>query len=236
MLDFAQQPARFLTRGVTPEIEAAFLRRNRAAADAAGLRTVLTGPLDDDELVRTLEMAADACIELPAEGDVPNEDMLSTLAPCSLYVSLTTASCYRLACAHAITAALAARAGLESQAVETTETVLQEAILNAVVHGNFEIRGIDRNSASGWVQLEQAIAERMASERYGLRRVRILASWSACQISLRVCDEGEGFRAVSTGLPAGAAGSGRGLVIMRQLTASLTHSAGGRCVEMTVRR
>jgi len=71
-----------------------------------------------------------------------------------------------------------------------TGIALEEAMLNAYYHGNFDVAGVKGATPQTW----DAIAtERSADREYGLRRIHVLADISRERSVFTIRDEGKGF-------------------------------------------
>ena len=104
-------------------------------------------------------------------------------------------------------------------------TALHELLVNAAVHGNLDLPS-PAESSDNVRQHHAAVAERIGLEPYRDRRVTVEAAWRDGAVSFVVVDEGLGY-APKPG-PGDDAYSGRGMMIVRELSDGLTVSDGGR--------
>ncbi|WP_161539668.1 ATP-binding protein [Paramagnetospirillum kuznetsovii] len=112
-------------------------------------------------------------------------------------------------------------------------TALQEAVGNAVLHGNLEVGSGLRAKAADLGAFADLMARRGADPVHASRPVTIIARWRGESLILSVEDEGPGFHAASTNPAASVtAPSGRGLAEIRAACRRLSHSRGGRRVTM----
>lgn len=113
---------------------------------------------------------------------------------------------------------------------------LQEALSNAVMHGNLCLNGRLRSTRDGLVAFTQSMQERLAHQRYGRRPVTIAADWNQTHLVIRVEDQGRGFvpPAVSLPVPPGAC-SGRGIGQIRTLCQRVSFTNQGRRITMRFR-
>lgn len=225
--------------GVDTDACAGFLRRNGFATDGANDHApviMLLEEPDEERLTRALRMPSVACVELAAGAWAPIEPAVAAAGMPALLLSLTSATSYRMPVSLIFAKAVAQRAQLSVETTETLETVLQEAIINGLVHGNLEVSSEGRRSLGGWQELERQVAERLATPKFALRRLRLLATWRPDSVEVCVCDEGNGFVVSDVAAAVPSATSGRGLDIMRILARTMTHSRRGDCVTLTVSR
>lgn len=115
-----------------------------------------------------------------------------------------------------------------------SSVALEEALLNALIHGNLEVSSTLREADDD--AFERLIALRQADARYNERLVTVQMDSSREQISWRIQDEGPGFNVA--GLPdprtAERVGlqSGRGVLMMRTFMDSVAYNARGNQVTM----
>jgi len=113
----------------------------------------------------------------------------------------------------------------------TIATVLHEAWLNAIIHGNLEIE-----SPAGWHddalaafhhEIVRRLGEPFALEKRCVLRMR----WTPSCIFIRISDEGAGFLpSPAEPAPEAMRPHGRGLAIMRGLATGCQWVEGGRTV------
>jgi anti-sigma regulatory factor (Ser/Thr protein kinase) len=109
---------------------------------------------------------------------------------------------------------------------------LQEALLNALLHGNLELTSDELHRAQE--EDPELIRRRAAQPPYRDRRIHIYAEFSADTARFIIRDDGPGFdHARHTGMigPDESEG-GRGLVLMRAFMDEVSFSAAGNEVTM----
>lgn len=118
---------------------------------------------------------------------------------------------------------------------------LQELLLNAVEHGNLEIRYEEKRRAIAEHRFEQLIAERLALPALSRRLVTIHVAYERGKQSLRFCiaDEGNGFpwrhylcRGIES-CPHEEA-TGRGIFLVHSFFPNMTYNEAGNEVTITV--
>ncbi len=117
---------------------------------------------------------------------------------------------------------------------------LQEALVNAVVHGNLELSSeLKERSDSSFAE---ALAQRAADSRLAQRSVDILVDYDGQRCRWIVTDEGKGFdvervlRRVQSADPEVLLASGRGILLMRAFLDEVKYEEGGRRLILTLKR
>jgi anti-sigma regulatory factor (Ser/Thr protein kinase) len=110
---------------------------------------------------------------------------------------------------------------------------LQEAVSNAVMHGNLCLDGRLRASREGLAAFTRSMQRRLADPRYARRPVTIAADWNQTHLVIRVEDRGRGFTPPAVSLPVAAkACSGRGIGQIRALCQRVSFTHQGRRISM----
>ncbi len=114
------------------------------------------------------------------------------------------------------------------------QVALEEALLNAIVHGNLEVSSRLRE-LEGDI-FEQAIIERKGLEPYRSRRVTLVAEYTHLGARFVIRDEGPGFDVDKVRNPteddAIALASGRGILLMRSFMDTIDYNDQGNEVSM----
>lgn len=114
---------------------------------------------------------------------------------------------------------------------------VQEAIANAIYHGNLELDSELR-------QEDESIFHRLAEERcqlaeYAARRVRVEAALSAAEVRVLIHDDGPGFNPAEVRNPTEEINmdrvGGRGLLLIRTLMDEVSHNPKGNEITMIKR-
>jgi CheY-like chemotaxis protein/anti-sigma regulatory factor (Ser/Thr protein kinase) len=127
------------------------------------------------------------------------------------------------------------RFGLFSDRERTRVGVaLEEAMLNAVIHGNLEVSSKLRDADDG--SFERLIAMRVAQAPYRDRRVRVLARFSQNEARFIIRDQGRGFDVSKLPDPTDpeniARAHGRGVLLIRSFMDDVFYNAKGNQVTM----
>lgn len=156
----------------------------------------------------------------------------------TLILLLTTTAAYHRLIAPSFCAALWARMVTTAPFRERVETTLQEAVVNATVHGNLAVGPLPRSDLGSVARLEELLDRQLHNRVLCERGVLLHARWGADTLTLKVTDEGAGFDYQSRLLrdPAAEAAGGRGLQILTMMTDRLIFGDGGRSVSLEFRR
>jgi|HubBroStandDraft_6_1064221.scaffolds.fasta_scaffold352912_2 hypothetical protein len=153
----------------------------------------------------------------------------------SLRLSRSNAVALDLPIAEMVADFLAGRLFLPSGLRASIACTMQEAVLNAVLHGNLAITDKSRGACAAAEDLGREIEARLADPAVAARRCEIRIRWTAAAIVVRVSDEGAGF--VPAALRADPAlPHGRGIAIIMALTAGARWTCGGRSLLMRFAR
>jgi anti-sigma regulatory factor (Ser/Thr protein kinase) len=131
------------------------------------------------------------------------------------------------------------RIGVLTEAERTRAGVaLEEALLNAIIHGNLEVSSKLRDQDDG--SFERLIALRASKSPYRNRRVDVSARYSADEVRFAIRDEGPGFDVGAIPDPTKAPfvnrQHGRGLLLMRTFMDEVTYNATGNQVTLVKRK
>jgi len=111
---------------------------------------------------------------------------------------------------------------------------LEEALLNAIYHGNLEVSSKLKENGDG--PFHALARERRGQEPYSARRVQVLSRVTHQRATFVITDEGPGFDAASLPDPTDPENleipSGRGLLLMRSFMDEVRYSAKGNRVTL----
>jgi anti-sigma regulatory factor (Ser/Thr protein kinase) len=149
-----------------------------------------------------------------------------------LAVTLSTAAAYRLPLVPLLASAALARFGVDAGLRLPLELALQEALANAIVHGNLAI-GPTASLDDRFARIEAGLAD---PGRAALRIEVTMAPLPGGGVEAAVADQGAGFdlaAALSRPAPTEAS-SGRGLAMIKDLAARVAAEDGGRRIRFTI--
>jgi anti-sigma regulatory factor (Ser/Thr protein kinase) len=133
---------------------------------------------------------------------------------------------------------LVAAGACDDCAATRVGVALEEALLNAIYHGNLEISS--KLKENGDEPFHKLARERRALEPYAARRVRVVARVTHEKATFVISDEGPGFDVSNLPDPTDPANletpSGRGILLMRAFMDEVRYNAAGNRVTMIVSR
>jgi len=118
---------------------------------------------------------------------------------------------------------------------------MEEALLNAIYHGNLEVSSRLRNDPErGDEPYRGEIDRRRRMQPYRDRRVHVLAKFTPAEATFTITDEGTGFDPSSLPDPTDPANielaSGRGLLLIRTFMDEVRHNVVGNQITMVKRK
>ncbi len=115
---------------------------------------------------------------------------------------------------------------------------LEEALLNAVIHGNLEVSS--RLKEVDGSAFDELVAEREAHPYYGRREVEVVCEVTPHEVRYQITDEGPGFNPAAVPDPCNedriGIASGRGMLMMRAFMDEVIYNARGNQVTLVKRR
>lgn len=202
------------------------------SAAVAAWQVMIVGSVDQGRLERALEPPTVACLEWhDGVGDVP-VSMSAVERRDGLYLSLTTATAYRLQPAAVFRQAAARRFTLSAEVGDALELAVHEALANAVLHGNLGLDDMPKDDLDQLAAFWTAIEDRLGTPALAARRVHVWAEPTGRGLAVTVADEGAGYAAERPRQVDPERKSGRGLSIIRGLATRVVTSDGGRRITM----
>lgn len=127
----------------------------------------------------------------------------------------------------------------DSAGLMPVATALDEALVNAMIHGNLEVSSKLRDDDGG-KPFRRLISERRELSPYRDRRVHVQLSSTRDEASVVILDEGPGFDPTAIPDPRDPANiekvSGRGLLLIHTFMDEVRHNAKGNEITMVKRR
>ncbi len=114
------------------------------------------------------------------------------------------------------------------------ELALEEAITNAIIHGNLEISS--KLKEEDFDLFEQAVSERMTAPPFGGRKVKISYGYNRQSAIFRIEDEGPGFdwrHFLGKEVAPDMLPHGRGIIIIRTFASSVAYNESGNAITLT---
>lgn len=189
--------------------------------------------VDRGSLAAALRGSYAALIEVVSDDEPAGDWTAAALSSAGFYLSLSTATSFGLQLAALISDELVARAVLSVEQRSVVELCLQEAVANAIVHGNLGIPSTAKDHPEGYRVFSQLLNERLADPLLRRRRTDVFTRWSGRTLDISVADQGAGFDTslIPTEIDT-TSRSGRGFVFMRALAGRVAVTDGGRCVSL----
>lgn len=196
-------------------------------------RVLLVSDVDRNAVTAALVEPRSAVIE-DIEGDSAAGDWSAVAVPATgFYLSLSTGTSFGVQVASLISEALLARGVITDERRSVVELCLQEAVANAIIHGNLGIASTAKDHPEGYRLFSQLVTERLAEATLWRRRVDLFVRWTGRALDISIADQGAGFdQSVIRSEVGGSARSGRGFVFMRALASRVELTDGGRCTSL----
>ncbi|MBF0093981.1 MAG: ATP-binding protein [Alphaproteobacteria bacterium] len=196
--------------------------------------------VDDERLAEAVHGSHTAFLE-PVSGDPADGVAVGPLfAPTlgmraggALYFWLTTATAFQVPTTARFCDGLVERGGVSRERRVDVELALQEAVANALVHGNLGLSSDMRDDFRQYERFCHLLEERLRDPDARHRRIEIAATWSGGVLEVSVTDQGQGYvqtddprKEAETGLPL------HGLGIIHTIALSVESGDGGRRLTM----
>ncbi|MGY3454446.1 ATP-binding protein [Bradyrhizobium sp. USDA 4353] len=153
-----------------------------------------------------------------------------------LSLVVTTRSAYRHSIVRTFVEALRTRLPLTEDLRIRIYSAAQEALMNAVLHGNLRIDGELRGSLDGLIAAQEIIESRLDSPEMGGAVIRLDAAWTATCVEITIRDSGDGYDYSGVRPAAEDGASGRGLEILQVFSDAVTVLNGGTTVRLEFHR
>ncbi len=202
-------------------------------ADNEDKRILLISNIEPETLLQGLKPCFDAVVEL---NDVDKPFFLAlrqAVYANGFFFSLTTVSAMRVEVARHLCDALVQQFGADGRIRDNVETALQEAVSNALIHGNLQIGSDNRGSVEGMSKFSVLVNESLENPEFASRRMNVFMRVSANMVEIEVHNEGPGYLIDKGAAPAPDLPYGRGLGIIRAFSGTVSLSDHGRQISMT---
>lgn len=212
--------------------------------DGRPLNLLFLGGVDTQRLAGALKPPYDACLEIvgpptPVAHDLIRSFLAKGLPVPGVSISLTSLTAYRIKLSTGLAEALATRFHLEDTLVRDIKSALQEAIANAVIHGNLQVDARWKPKLESFNSYVDVLQQALASPHSTGTRVNIRILCAEDFIRCEVRDEGGGYPDADdphTTPPDPNSPQGRGLNIINILSDAVEIKDNGRCIDMTFLR
>lgn len=209
--------------------------RSKACAPQ-GRRLTYWDGASDSSLKSALLPPTIQCVEADLANDCqivePRQRIVGHLS-----LLVTTKSAYRHPISRAFVEAIESRMALSSELHERIYTATQEAVMNAVLHGNLRIEGGLRNSLEHFPEFHESIERKLALPEIAGGLIRVDALWNSKMLHVVIRDSGDGYDraavpALSETVASSPPGSGRGLSILQEICDRVVLLHGGRAIKL----
>ncbi len=189
--------------------------------------------VDRESLAACIAEAGAVVVEVLGD-EVPGGDWAAVCVPSNgFFLSLTTATAFSLQLAPLVGAVIGARGVLGNDKRSVVEQCVQEAVANAIVHGNLGIPSSVKDHPEGFREFSKMVNNRLSDAGLRGRRVEIFVRWGRTSLDVSVSDQGEGFDvSVLPAVVSGRCRSGRGFLFMQALAERVEIADGGRCTSL----
>jgi anti-sigma regulatory factor (Ser/Thr protein kinase) len=129
--------------------------------------------------------------------------------------------------------AVNARLGLPRDLHDRLRTALQEAVMNAMYHGNLGLHSGLRDGLNGIAEAHATIELLLRRPAIARRPIRVDAIWNATVLRVTVRDDGEGFtKPELSEHPRREGHHGRGLLVLDAFCDRVAVTRGGTTVKL----
>ncbi|MGJ4951994.1 ATP-binding protein [Bradyrhizobium sp. HKCCYLS20291] len=185
-------------------------------------------------LEAALEPPAVQCVEVGLAGSCDG-DLDRAAEPGHLSLVVTTRSAYKHCIVKVFIHAMEHRTALSEDLRVRVYSAVQEALMNAVLHGNLQINPESRGSFDGLLAAHEAIESKLTSSDVAQAPIRMDALWDQAQLRVLVHDSGAGYEPEAVECRAGEDSMGRGLAILQAFSDNVAILDGGTTVELEFR-
>ncbi len=161
-------------------------------------------------------------------------DSLSSPPAWGFFLCLSTQTAYQLNLAALLVEILGTHIQDESRDWILIETVLQEALSNAIIHGNLGIESHTRGDLEGFATFSQALNLRLQDPQFSRRSISIRA-WvePPTEFGVEIRDQGNGYNPSQAKTADDQNAYGRGIDIIQSCVESVAHFDEGRGIRIT---
>lgn len=205
----------------------------REEEDSRYRQIMLISDADRDALASALVQPRSIVVEDDGEADALGDWGAVPVPRSGFYLSLTTGTSFGVQVASLVSDALVGHGVVGGERRSVVELCLQEAVANAIIHGNLGIASTAKDHPDGYRVFSQMVSDRLSDPTLRRRRIDVFARWAGRTLDISVADQGAGFdQSMVRTEVSGSARSGRGFVFMRALAARVECTDGGRCTSL----
>ena len=197
--------------------------------------------VSESSLAGALSLRVTECMEVALiDGNQYNQLSFRPRAAGCLRLAVTTRSAYRHKIVRVFVAALAMRTELSRSLRERIRTAVQEAVINAMLHGNLAMSSEGFSGLESMAASHEIIEGLLTSPQIARSLIRVEAVWNSAILNVLVHDSGTGFKRKKMPLSeerhaATDAKSGRGLAILEAFCDRVAVLRGGTTIKLGFR-
>lgn len=189
----------------------------------------------EETLNEALAPPATECVEAGVLDERHDDVVCTQPEPGHLSLVVTTRSAYRHSIVKSFINAMQSRTELSEDMRIRVYSAVQEALMNAVLHGNLKIDSDLRGSLEGLMAAEAAIESRLNMPDVSRASIRMDAIWNASTLHVVIRDSGGGYDQSAMRQTSDDDASGRGLAILQAFSDSVAVLNGGATVKLEFR-
>ncbi|OHC75400.1 MAG: hypothetical protein A3G18_05725 [Rhodospirillales bacterium RIFCSPLOWO2_12_FULL_58_28] len=193
----------------------------------------LLADIDENRLAEALNPQIRACLEASAAGINFNRELLPVISQSNIFLSLTTATAYKIEVARHFSRWLAKHLNLSEDILFGLELSLQEALANGILHGNMGLKKTLPDDYHDLAPYGEMIRSKLNDLEHGQLHIEISARWGGDFIEMSVLDHGAGF---DINAPIKKGITGWGLSLIRKMAETVFVTDGGRKITMRFAR
>jgi anti-sigma regulatory factor (Ser/Thr protein kinase) len=189
----------------------------------------------EESLQDALAPPATQCFEADLIDECHDDVVCTQPAPGHLSLVVTTRSAYRHSIVKAFMTAMQSRTSLSEDLRIRVYSAVQEALMNAVLHGNLRIDPHLRDNLAGLLAAQEAIEARLNAPEVARTMIRVDAIWNASTLNVVIQDSGEGYDETTAQPVTDESACGRGLAILQAFSDKVAVLNGGTTVKLEFR-
>ncbi len=201
----------------------------------ADCRVVVCGHPTEERLRRIMEAGFSGCCETDCDPETVHTlcHSLSSSPGWGFFLCLSTEVAYRINLATLLVGIIRSYTEAQSLDWSLVETVLQEALSNAIIHGNLGVESHTRGDVEGFATFSQTLNVRLEDPRFS-RRVVSIRGWAGpgAELGIEIRDQGNGYTLSQTRTGDDQDAYGRGITIIQSCVKSVSCFDEGRGVRI----
>jgi len=217
---------------------------NPTSVQINGFSVLLCAAPDNATFANILSADFMSCLEVPDGADAM--DIAGRLAELidqgKWFTSVSCRRIFKTAFVAQLCGRIAAEDSLGDGECDLMRTAIDEALSNAVIHGNLELQSAHTITIADFADFYAQVDERIAMSEYGNRRITVQTWRDETGRWVSIADEGSGYEPRQDRRDPMAVAhpdrtherrrNGRGMEIIESLSREFHTDLGGRCISM----